>query len=98
MTERLHLVFHDMQGFVDQMTKLGMVLGAAPMHLLHGKLDRRQWVLDFVRESASHLLPCTDTLKVFDARTARFDLGHHAIQGPSQVANLVLSPFSDANR
>ena len=67
------------------------------MDLLHCELDRRERVLDLVGESACHLLPRPDALQVLDARAARLNLHHHAVERGREIRDLVLALLRHAD-
>ena len=59
------------------------------MTLLDGELDRRQRVLDLVRQPLRHLLPGADPLQVLDARPRLLHLAQHPVEHARELRQLV---------
>ena len=81
---------------VEQAAEAHVIPGILSVALLHRKLDRRQRVLDLVREPLRHLLPSSDPLKVFDASTRLLHLAQHPIENARELGELVGSRERDA--
>ena len=81
-----------------QQARVGRVVAAVlRAQLLDRELDRRERVLDLVRQAARHLLPGRHLLQVFQARARVAELGHHAVEGAPQLVQLVLAARRDAH-
>ena len=57
--------------------------------VLGGQLDRRQRVLDFVRDLPRHLGPGLEPVRPFELRALRLQLGRHAVERVDQAPQLV---------
>ena len=64
--------------------------------LLHRELDRRQWILDLVRESARDILPCADALEVLDLCRLLLEVVEHRVERAAELGHLVGAEQLDA--
>ncbi len=79
----------NLEGRVEQGAKLRVVADVLAMALLDGELDRRQRVLDLVRQPLRHLLPRADALQVLDARPRLLHLAEHPVEDAGELRQLV---------
>ena len=87
--DRADLLVEDLVRRTEQVAVRRIVAAVLRAQLLHRELDRRQRVLDLVRQAPRDLLPGRQLLHVFEARPRLPQLGHHAVEGTAQIVELV---------
>ena len=66
--QRADLLLDDLERRVEELPVARVVAAVLLVALLDGELDRRERVLDLVREALRHVLPRADALEELDAR------------------------------
>ena len=64
-------------------------VGVHAAQVLGRELNRRQRILDLVRDLARHLRPGLEAMRAFELDALRLELGGHAVEGVHQPAQLV---------
>src|SRR5262249_59365852 len=90
------LLLDDGARLVERLLIARVAAGVLPVELLHRELDRRQRILDLVREAARDLLPGADLLEVLDLALLRRQLADHVVEGAAEIGELAAAAVGDA--
>ena len=83
-------LFLDDRPCVLELLPIGLVFTVVGLaHLLGGKLDRGERVLDLVRQASREVLPGADALQVFDASTGIAQVANHIVERLRELRDLV---------